>query len=388
MTQSGTPTRGRYLVLGHRDLDGIVSSALASAYLRDAGRAEDLRYRLVDFDIKDRWPRFWLEMMEGAYPDLHRPGEPLPDGVAIVDFPGTRIPPERDLFYADHHAGAFSPDEVGRDVLDDYARRREGDGDVFFDATRGSCVRLLIEELARRGWRPPPRLARAAELAHVVDTAAYGSVVDATDFSGNGAPALDLVSSMLPRQLAQRAVARLAGGVTIEAAVFDDNREFADEVVQAARNTMGIYREASRTLSGDVVLVDFTPYTSVEIPRVKFAEFMHERTRYAVQLFTRPADDGRGVVVRGVLGRSPWSGRLAAGYADPDLGHIARTVAGGGGHPYAAGFVVRSPHPEEAAQEAHRLVESMRPMLAPVHAGHPFADRSGARGRPGRSFLN
>lgn len=351
------------LVVGHHDLDGIVSAALAGAWLRERGH--QVHFASIDFPHRGRWATAWRDLQDkrGIWPRYNRPDAPLINGLAIVDFLPTVVAPDAFLMFADHHQETF--DDPALRWL--YAKRARSGAPVFYDPDSGSCARLIESSLDL------PRTLDAATLvrmAHRSDTAGHAAPNDSVDFKGSLLARLDLVALGLSEPEAASSMEALSRGRTMEAAVLDlhgpHRFEEAERAVEA-------YKGNLEFVSAHVAVYDFTA-TRSSPPRIKFAEFSDPRVHYAVQLRPPLATDD-GAVVQGLVGRSPWASPPPSEMAHPDLAAITRTLAGGGGHPYAAGFQIHAPTIDLARREARAVGHLIAAHLHAVPVTHQHAAR-------------
>jgi hypothetical protein len=364
----------RLLVLGHHDLDGMVSAAVTAAFLRDRFPGATMQCGTVDFHLKAKWARFWegLGTEQGAW----RPGEghPRPDGVAIVDFLYAEVPRDVFLFHADHHRNTFDVPGVSAEHLRaSFAARQRTGSPVFHDPQAGSCAALLLDVLSEvYGWAPAPNLAEAVRVAHIVDSAQYASAREALDFD-TLPPALDLLSLNLSEPAAGRAVERLAAGATLEEALIRPNRARYEHLLGRARADVRAYDCLARVSDAGVGTWDFTQAGREGAARVKFAEYRDARVQYAMQLHVQELGDGS-FLAQGLIGRSPWPAPLPPGLVPPDVSKIAQHVAGGGGQPFAAGWRLASGSRDAAVAQARAQMAAMGQYLRPLAPDHPMAD--------------
>ena len=355
----------RILIAGHHDLDGVVSSAMAGAWLQSVVPSCDIEYAIVDFDLGSQWKSIWEALSEGRRP--WNPGvcAPQPDMVAVVDFPAPIMTPERIALYADHHPASFDADTAVS-----YVRARQGGSPVFHEIC-GSCARLLVERLYEEtGWVPVGPLAEAARLAHLVDTAGYATVAEALSFNSAGPAAYAYWIETRSSSQAALIAKRLAAGATLTGAVIDGDILEFEATLEQARLDMAALDTHTGRVSHEVLVLDQTSANHVVKNPMAFAEYQDPEIRYAVKLVY--AEDGVPLVL-GSLGRSPWAPQPPEGKRNPNLGLIASTFASGGGHPYAAGFRVEGRTLKDAARRARVLVQEMLPYLKLLPPGHRFA---------------
>lgn len=368
MTAPMPPRGSTILVFGHHDLDGIVSAAIAGSYLRHLGLQPV--YATVDFGMKQAWARFWHDLARGRSPWDRLNGQPMPAGLAIVDFQPTWLPDDCFLFFADHHKNSL--DEVDPPVAGAIQQRRRRGEPICHDPECGSCAELLLRELVGRdGWQPPETLVEAARLAHASDVAAFPSPSAAVDFERSDLARADLFALSLAEPEAARSIAALEAGALIREALVDLHADRARDILQQANEARAAYERSRQMLMPNVAVFDFT--TGPIPQRIKLAEFSDPRVHYAIQLRPGRITDTQ-ALVQGLIGRSPWAPPLPPNLRHPDLEIIARELAGGGGHPYAAGFQVVGRTLAQARAYAKSLATLIAAELHPVPPHHPYAD--------------
>lgn len=363
----------RVLVLGHHDADGVVSAAVAGAYLAHVAPDARLTYGMVDFHLSEAWARFWHSLQSGEIPGWDEPG--TPDGVAIVDFPAATVPDSVGLLYADHHETSFR--SCGADAATEalyVIRARHGDV-VLHDPTSPSCVTLLIDALTgRNGWNPPETLRSAASMADRIDRASFGSAAEAVDHRRHEPAAVSAACLALPPEDLAATAAALARGVPLEDALFTLHADSIAVIFDDLDRSMAGARKAIRVLSDSAVLIDWTHEAVRNRRPVRFAEYHHTDARYSARMEARPIDDGRWAI-QVTLGRSPWASSPADGHVHPHLGSIAESV-GGGGHPYAAGFRVEGDDLDSTRRRSIAVITGIAALLRPLEEDHPMADRT------------
>ena len=363
-------------VFGHADLDGIVSAAIASAYLQTKHPDAHQVVRPVDFHQRDTWKDFSRLVHEEPEHLDEFELDQVPDGLAIVDFPATDWPSDRYLFFADHHQDTYSTAADPAQVESEYLQRTGKGEPVFYDPSFPSCAELLVDALERRyGWRPPSWAEEAVQDARVADTAGYASVEDAIRRDPESVGLYDaMVQRMTPGQFEVAVLSISSGRLPAREAILAAAPELVATVQQEAEEAVRAYRECARPAGESARFIDLTDRTDPPIKRVRFAEFQGEQTQYALQLLPISTQEGA-AKVRGFIGRSPWTPGPPEGMSHPDSSRIATDFAGGGGHDYAAGFLVTAPTYAQAQQQARQIAQLMRPLLRPLPAGHPYAVR-------------
>lgn len=370
-TNQTAPQAPSWLVLGHHDVDGIVSAAIAGAFLRAQDPSRTLSFGTVDFHLQPVWRDAWAALSEGRLPWRENSQFPAPDGLALVDFPWLPVPADLPLLYADHHATAFAGGTLDHEQF----QTRLANGETVMHSRHGSCALLLLEQLsARYGWTPPASLLAAANIAHQVDTAGYGTPDDALDFRSGKAAAIDLLACSLSEVEAASVADDLSRGASIEGALFRRHAVRFGELRVQAEEAIALISSNSERLGDDVVLVDGTREALARLAIPKFSEY-GSGALHAIK--TRMVESPTGEPTVSVsLGRSPWAPASDGTWAYPDLGKLASAIGGGGGHPYAAGFRVTGETPEIARRKTRALLALIAPHMRRLSPAETFADQS------------
>jgi hypothetical protein len=144
--------------------DGMASAALFMHLVRHLRPGEPLDARFLSCGYGPAMstiPEGWLDGAENA----------------ILDFRYTKT--ARLSWYFDHHLTAFASDAERDAALAGAAASKEGSPQVFYDATYGSCTRLIADTSQRVFGVDASPLASLVRWADLIDTAGFASAEDA-----------------------------------------------------------------------------------------------------------------------------------------------------------------------------------------------------------------
>jgi hypothetical protein len=308
--------------------DGLASAVLFTRLLRTLAPGAPLGFRYKSCGYgpgMQQIPEAWLDGEENA----------------ILDFRYT--PSKRLSWYFDHHITGFASD-AERDAALAAAAPAEPTArpQVHYDATYGSCAKLVADVAARRFGVDMSPLADLVSWADVIDTARFASAEAATDpdepvlqlaavieHHGDGPFVNATVPRLLDRGLAE--VARSSDVQALWAPIRASRETFRRRVARAAE------------VRGRVVLVDLTD-APLDVA-AKFTTYaLYPQCTYSVML-TRNKQHYKLSV-----GYNPWSGAERT----HDIAAICKRE-GGGGHP-AVGACSFPLNAEARAREVARAV--------------------------------
>lgn len=306
--------------------DGMASAALLTRFLGDRHAADA--------------PSFVYHGLDHQPGGSHVPEAAL-DGElnAVVDFRYTTSP--RLDWWFDHHLTGLVSDEERAHLAADTS------GHKHFDATCGSCCRLIGDVVRAQFDFEAPELAELVRWAHVIDTAGFESAESAVALRE---PALQLMAVVErhgdDRFLAPR-IAQLATGATLEALAADaDVQARLRPILEARDRDVERVRAAGRLADGVV--------------RIDLSETGDERYGKFIPYFLFP--DARYVVVlsRGArrakvsVGFNPWS-------PAPRRHDISALCAahGGGGHAVVGAVSLAPDELERARAVATEIADAL-----------------------------
>ena len=311
----------RWLILSHKDADGVLSAGIFGWYLNNIRHSDTdvhIDFRFIEHTETEWWSdepgtSIWASTLWKAYLDtLH--------GVALLDLPLMPVPSNLNLAYVDHHPSWGSKSTYDPTSLLESLRPSP----VIVEPDATSTARLLIEFLLDRNPTPTP-LKRAAIYADRIDTVDFDQPAKAIAVGEYMPATLMHLSVMAPEETLVSIAGDIARGRTLNEAL-------------GGVDTEGLFREFNETIeaSGLVIreawpsisLLDWTQLHGRS--PIRFAPDFHlPSCRFAIQI-EHGHKPGQ-IMIR--VGRSPWHPPEPC---DPDLGEIM-TQYDGGGHPFAAG---------------------------------------------------
>ena len=312
--------------------DGMASAALLTRFLRrEAGEAGAVfTYRGLD----------------------HQPGgshvpESVLDGElnAVVDFRYS-MSPKLDWWFDHHLTGVVSDEERVHLAAD-------ASGKKHFDASCGSCCRLISDVTRDRFGFVAPELDGLVKWAHIIDTAGFESAESAVWLPDAALQLMAVIERHGDDRFLAPRIARLADGATLdELAAEDDVRARLAPIVAERDRDIERVRAAGRLADG-VVRIDLT--ASGDERYGKFIPYyLFPEARYVV------------VVSRGArrtkvsVGFNPWS-------PEPRQHDISALCAkhGGGGHAVVGAVSLGSDEIERGRAIANEIADALSREPAP-----------------------
>jgi len=285
--------------------DGMASAAVFMRLLQHVRPGEDRAYKILSCGYGPNMstvPEGWLDGDENA----------------ILDF---RYTPTRRLhWYFDHHMTAFASDAERAAALAGVAAAKDQPPQVYYDATYGSCTRLLADTAERVYGADTSGLAELVRWAELIDTAGFASAADAVR---RDEPVLQLASVVEQhgdRAFLERAVPMLAARGVEDVARDPWVKELFAPIAKLYDTLWERVRERSRR-AGRVVVTDLGD-APMEISAKFMSYALFPEAMYSVTL-------SRGKQhFKLAVGYNPWCG-------SPRLHNIAALCKehGGGGHP-------------------------------------------------------
>jgi len=365
-----TPTP-RILVLGHHDVDGVVSAArLATQALKDWPTAE-VTYVSVDFHLSSQWPNLWERIARGE-PILGAGVKGPFDGVVIADFPMMAVPPHVRVWFADHHPNPVGLSATPALLLEDMQRRRTA-GECSLHEARSSCGALLRDHLPLESQHPEAaRWETLLQMADHSDRALYRSMDPTVD----PVLAADLLIEALSPEAAGDIMKGLARGAQWNEVIAPWS-ETALWLVEEWQKTRVAVRERTRHIAPSVVIVPPSDDRRPQAGGLRLAKFLpYAQADVNHALVFDSVFDGTDYGWRGTLGRRPNMPPPPPGMAWPHLGRVIESLGlDGGGHGYAAGVRLwERDGSQSIAAQLQSLTDALPSVLVPVTRHHPLAD--------------
>lgn len=309
--------------------DGLVSAALATHLIRQLHReVSRFGYRSCGYGPRlKQIPQAWLR---GAVN-------------VLCDFRYVENP--RLSYYFDHHPTAFASSREEMAARDKVARSR-GDRHLFFDATYGSCAKLMADAM---------RDSFSIDVRHLSELVAWADKVDAARFDDPEeaffarTPALviaDVAEHHADSSYIQRAAPLFLERDLDEIARSEDVRALASPIAADKERFLSLVRGAGKR-QGDVVVVDLGD--SPSRPAGKFATYVaFPDCTYSVAIL-RTQDQ-----LKVGVGYNPWSGKPRR----HDIAAICQRE-GGGGHAVVGATTFAAGEIDRAREAARRIVEKL-----------------------------
>jgi len=236
------------------------------------------------------------------------------DENAILDFRYT--PTSRLSWYFDHHLTAFASDEERDAALANAAPTREGSPQIYYDATYGSCTKLIAHTAERVFGLDMSALESLVRWADLIDTAGFTSAADAVR---RDEPVLQLASVVEQhgdRAFLQAAVPMFATRTVEEVARDPWVQELWAPIAKAQVVLMERVKLRSRRV-GRVVVTDLSDAPAKFVSYALFPECVYSVTLSRTKQHYKLA-----------IGYNPWCGSPR----EHNIATICKRY-GGGGHP-------------------------------------------------------